>query len=299
MSEDLPILDALPNVNVEGNPDKIIIALDATQLDAMQDCLYKFDLRHGENRPEEQRYIEPMELNQGIKKGKLFHDFMEYYYKARRDGEGVGKARADAVTTNRPRFHLSGLEEDQIKEVVMAFILYTENYGNELFTILDVERPFSVTLHEDDNLAIIWEGICDLRVLIQSIEEKQTIDHKTGSRKNYYDEQTNQFLGYSFASGDKVVVINEIVFTKTPSFNRQPLSFNSLMIERWRESVIDTVREYLLYRELNHFPRRIRSCNLKYPCVFNKWCKADEDTQRWLLKTDYKAGKPWDPFNRD
>lgn len=298
MSEEIEGIEGIAAPAIDSNPDQIIVALDATQLDTMQDCLYKFDLRHGDGREESQRYIEPLELNKGIKKGKLYHDFMEYYYKARRDGEGVGKSRSDAVTTNRPRFHLTGLEDDEIKQVITAFILYTEAYPNENFEIIDVERPFSVTLHETDSLIIMWEGIVDLRYNISAIDEKQTMDHKTGSRKNYYDEQTNQFLGYSFASGDKVVVINEIVFTKDPSFNRQPLSYNPLMIERWKESVVDTVQEYLLYHQLGKFPRRIRSCNLKYPCIFNKWCKADEDTQRWLLKTDYKTGKRWDPFDR-
>lgn len=272
---------------------KIIVALDATQLDSMQDCLYKFHVRH------DAPYMEPKELNKGILKGKLLHHFLEDYYKARRGNEAVTKARADAVTLNRPKFPTSGLEEDEIKQVVMAFIFYTEMYSNENFDIISVEQPFSVTLFEDDYLAILWEGIIDLRYRLSAINETQTMDHKSGQRKNYYDEQTNQFIGYSFASGDRVVVINEIVFTKEPSFNRQPLSFSPLMIERWLESVVATVREYLAYRSIDYYPRRYRSCNLKYPCIYNAWCKADDDTQKWLLKTDYKIGKKWDPFERD
>jgi hypothetical protein len=282
----------LPEVSLENHGNKVIVALDSMQLGFIQACLRKYFLRHVQ-------LIDSREHSQGINKGILMHEFLRFYYIARRAGEKVKQAQEEGITHGRKKIPELDLDDEAITDTTRKFLEYGVVYQNEFFEVIDVEQPFSIDLFEDDQLVIVWEGIRDLDIMLGN--ELYVYDHKTASRKDYWDELHNQLIGYAFAGGTKLLMINEIVFVKAVNegFHRSPLTMTPHIVDLWRESTIASVKNYLAYASLDYYPPNVHSCNSgKFGCTFRDFCKADPETQKWLMKTKYKTATKWDPFTR-
>lgn len=280
-----------PKIEIDSS-QKIIVALDSMQLGFIQSCLRKYHLRHN-------LLIDSREHSQGINKGILGHEFLRFYYIARRANETIKQAREEGITHGRKKIPELDLEDDAITDVTRKFIEYTNVYSGETYEIIDVEQPFSVDLYEDDGLIIVWEGIIDL--FAKHGAEFLVVDHKTGSRKDYWDPLHNQLVGYATVKGTKLVMINEVIFVKgvNEGFHRSPLTMTAEITNLFRESTVASVKNYLAYAAANYYPPNMHSCNSgKFGCSFRDFCKADVRTQEWLMKTQYKYTTKWDPFQR-
>lgn len=305
--------------------EKLIIALDSQRFSAAQGCLFRFNMRFN-------KHIDKADTSTAISKGTLFHELLRYYYFGRMKietpeflvtkenlPEGLTllnnltpfESERQAVPIARRKIPELTIDEDSIIEVISTFSAYVQHYAGEPWEILNVESPFSVILYEDDKprvvagveysgLVILWEGIIDLEVRNDN-GDIYPIDHKTASRRNYPDELNNQFHGYVFAKGSKMMVVNQIEFKKSPDkFNREFLVYPSYMVDNWVQSVIDTVERKLIPAiSDDYWYREMHDCNQKFQCVFTDYCKADKVSQKFLLQTKYKETKPWDPFSRD
>lgn len=281
---------SLPTITQDQN--KIIVALDSMQLGFIQACLRKYDLRHN-------KLIDSREHSQGINKGILMHEYLRFYYVAKRGGATIKQAREEGITHGRKKIPELDLDDEAITDTTRKFIEYTNVYAGETFEILDIEQPFSVDLYEDDGLIIVWEGIRDLDIRLGT--EDMVYDHKTASRKDYWDPLHNQIIGYAFAKNTKLVVMNEIVFVKgvNEGFHRSPLTITPDIMKLWRESTINSVKNFLVYAAIDYYPPNVHSCNSgKFGCTFRDFCKADDRTREWLMKTQYKLTTKWDPFTR-
>lgn len=281
----------IPDISLENHGNKIIVALDSMQLGFIQACLRKYDLRHN-------KLIESREKGKGINKGSLMHEFLRYYYTAKRDGAFSKQAVEEGITHGRKKIPEFDLEDEDITDVTRKFIEYGNKYTNEAIEILDIEQPFSLDLYEDDHLVIVWEGIRDLDVRLAG--EDYVWDHKTASRKGNWDELHNQLIGYAYSRPCKLLIINEIVFVKGvgEGFYRHPLTMSRDIINLWRESTIASVKNYLAYAAIDYYPPNVHSCNQMFGCGFKDFCKADERTREWLMKTQYHYTTKWDPFQR-
>lgn len=292
-NKDIPIEplsgEQLPSITQDSN--KIIVALDSMQLGFIQACLRKYNLRHN-------LLIDSREHSKGINKGILMHEFLRFYYVARRSGETAKRSVEEGITHGRKKIPELNLEDSEVTETTRKFIEYGDKYTNETWEVIDVERPFSVDIYEDDHLIIVWEGIIDLHVRVGL--EEYVVDHKTASRKEYWDELYNQLIGYSIAKKTKLIMMNEIVFLKTAGegFNRSPLTMSKQIHDLFLESTVNSVKNYLAYAAMNYYPPNVHSCNQKYGCAYREFCKADDRTREWLLKTQYHYTTKWDPFTR-
>ena len=288
--------------------DKFIIALDSQRLGAL-DCLRRYNLRFNTN-------LDRNETSEGIQKGALFHELLRYYYIGRAGLQEVPElltpyqARDSAIIQAREKIPEIGIQDDDTIICISTFHEYVEHYASEQWQVNSIEAPFSVILHEDDNpffmnateysgLVILWEGIIDLGVTASG--ETFPVDHKTASRRNYPDELNNQFMGYAFAMQSRQVVVNQIEFKKNPDkFNREFLAYPNFLIDDWVESVVETVKFRLLRAiERDKWAPNFHACNQKFQCVFTKLCKADKQSKKFLMSTNYAVTKPWDVFSRD
>jgi hypothetical protein len=280
-----------PKIELENHGNKIIVGLDSMQLGFIQACLRKYDLRHN-------KLIDAREHSQGINKGILMHEFLRFYYVARRNQATIKQSTEEAITHGRKKIPELSLDDDAVTDTTRKFLEYGQKYNGETIEIVDIEQPFSVDLFEDDQLVIVWEGIRDLDYNLQF--EKYVMDHKTASRKGNWDPMHNQLVGYAYARGCKNIMINEIVFVKTPGdgFHRHPLSVSREILNLFRESTIAAVKNYLAYAAADYYPPNMHSCNQQFGCTFKEFCAADDRTREWLMKTKYHYTTKWDPFTR-
>lgn len=307
---------------------KLIIALDSQRLGALEDCLFRYDLRFNRN-------LDQGTTSLAIQKGSFMHELLRFYYLGRKGNEPVTEAevygpdgsditiefseplkpydaRDNAIPQARKKLvEISLSDEDAITEVLATFHEYVDYYSACTWKIIDVESPFSVVLFEDDvvrvvnneeysGLIILWEGIIDLEVM-NAAGESFPVDHKTAGRRNYPEVLTNQFAGYAFKTDQKLVCVNQIEYKKgADKFHRPFLVYPNHIINRWCESVINTVVErYIPALNSGNYYRNIHACNTKFKCVFAEYCEADATSQKFLLNSKYTETKPWDPFNRD
>lgn len=288
-------------------PDKLVIKLDSQQLVSFEKCPRRFQLEflrdlelYGkwkvvwkETNGVVTLRLEPSEQNllkaKALRKGGIMADALDAYYK----GIMAGKRQQECIllgwniiTTNKYEDTKSESALEQYTSLTKTYAEYCTYYKDDNIIPVSSETGFSVQIHEDDDLIIIYEGKPDLTFRYEGSYQVLPMDHKTESARNELHGWSNQFLGYAYALKAYKLVVNYIGFQakKAPSekFLRSQHFYSPADLEDWRKNVVRNVKELVAFHAENYYPKRRASCETKYGrCVFTRLC----DTQiPWLIE---------------
>jgi hypothetical protein len=276
------------------------IIFDGSILNEVSLCGQKYEFSHERNlRPVEGKAT-PLE------EGDLLHHIFEKYYKAIRD-RGVEivydndkfKSLIDECVAFGEEYSLEkNLTPDEASTVIFQFQEYAKHYRMDGVSVKVVEEPFITPLHEEEDLAIFYTGKIDLIGEVPNFGPC-IMDHKKAARTQVPSSLSNQFTGYSFATGIRLVMINKVGFQKTLApedrFKRYPLYYTESQIQRWKENTIWWGRQLAFYIENNTWPENRTSCDKYGGCIFSPICEAGtEEAREWIIKSRFVVGEPWD-----
>lgn len=276
------------------------IIFDGSILNEAQLCAQRYELQHEKNlRPVEGKAT-PLE------EGDLLHNILEKYYKGIRD-KGVElvydndtfKAHVDECVAFGEMYSLEkNLTPDEVSTVIYQFQEYTKHYRMDGVTVKAVEEPFIVPLHEDEDLAIFYTGKIDLVGEMPNFGPC-IMDHKKAARTQAPSALSNQFTGYSYATGVRLVMVNKVGFQKTLApedrFKRYPIYYTESQIQRWKDNTIWWGRQLAFYMETNTWPENRTSCDKYGGCIFTPVCEAGtEEAREWIIRTRFQEGESWD-----
>lgn len=249
--------------------------------------------------------------------GTLGHIGQESYFKDLAQGVHYNDRMHNALSKIRTAASdASSSNVDIIEELptlVNAFEQSAEHFRfeDEHLEILAVETPFDYILYEDDYIRIIISGKVDLLVnkpsMGGSAEYKNLpYDHKFISRDFPVDRLDDQFINYTIPTGSNFLIVNKVGLQKTlkpeEKFKRIPLSYDSLIVQQWKDNTIETIiNEYLTSVVKDSFPMNEGSCR-KFGrlCEFYKVCDlSGEDAKIWKLESQYVEREKWDKYAED
>lgn len=297
------------------------IALDSQILNGIQLCARKVNFEFLQN-------WRPTEKAEALEKGDLMHRMLAHYYRGRMANrtdisnvidEAVEKARVASIDMD--------LSESTVDENIKQFKEYALFYQNDGWRPLEVERPFSKVLFRRDDeviwrvgdvvateatpgaektvlsegLQILYEGVIDL--IADTPHGIFVVDHKTASRRSTPSKLSNQFMGYSWATGSFNFVVNRIGFQKTLSaqerFQRPFLSYNKQILDEWAQNAIYWTKMLVHYIDTGFFPPNFTSCDKYAGCIFQKVCESIPEVREFKLQANFYVGEPWSPHTRD
>ena len=294
----------------------IEVLLDASQLEVVESCTYKWFLDQVCN-------LTTRRTNPALSTGSFYHEVLKYYYSAPLQprsaniGPAMRFAERLAVATvltddlvmhkvervgwpsvnKDPKFHLDRLRS------------YFVTHMNEDDTseVIAVEKGFSTLLYEDSTRRYILEGMIDM-VSIERDTGLTITDHKTQSR--FYDKygvnhQALNYLSFTKANYFRYNYIGLQDKQNENTFRRPIYKPPSGVIEQWKKdvkltfdsltSVIWTACDYLgvdpskLFELTNEqrvalgtsgiFPRSRAACTTQFGiCQFHKRCEVPDDS---------------------
>jgi hypothetical protein len=275
---------------------KITIVMDATMLDTLQACPFKFHLRHNLNRV-------PFSKAEALDRGDLMHYAKEPYYLALKKGLSWPDALAAGIIGLRVRAaEESELSSQEIDVLVAAF---QENVT--LWKAMDVslrveavETPFSFVLYEDDNFRFVMAGKIDLLFS----NERYTncpMDTKTYSRAFPLRRSTNQFCCYATATQSNYLFVDRVGLQSSlkpqDKHKRVPLSYDKAILDEWKE---DTIKWFMYYYDFHtdgSWPKNRTSCD-----KYNRLCEyhdsicdtSGKEAKLFKLENEFKVQSPWD-----
>jgi hypothetical protein len=181
------------------------------------------------------------------------------------------------------------MTKEHLSLVTPRILQYVAYYQNETWRPLQAEIGFSKSLYEDDNHLIVYEGKIDLLMEVQGI--KAFVDHKSQSRHRNLPEDSNQFLGYAWATGFRLGIINFLNLAPSKStkdaFRREICNYNPQLVEEWKEGAIETGLKMADSIRREHYPKQRQGCNGVYGlCDFIK----KEPWSPWELLGDNDDG---------
>lgn len=297
------------------------IALDSQILNTVGLCGRKVNLEFLQN-------WRPTQKAEALEKGDLMHRMLAHYYRARMANrtdfpmvieEAVEIARVASVDMD--------LNESTVDENIKQFKEYALFYQNDGWRPLEVERPFSKVIYKRDDeeiwrvgdipatpdtpgavkevvkegLQILYEGVIDL--IADTPHGIFVIDHKTASRRSTPSKLSNQFMGYSWATGSHNFIVNRIGFQKTlpiqERFQRPFLSYNRQILDEWAQQAIWWTKMLVHWIDTQYFPPNFTSCDKYSGCIFQKVCESIPEVREFKLMTNFYVGEPWSPHTRD
>jgi len=276
------------------------IALDSQILNTLCSCPRKVRLEFLQN-------WRPTEKAEALEKGDLMHRMLAHYYQGRKDGHKPYDTVNEAVEIARRASVDMDLNESTVDENIKQFKSYALWYQSDGWEPLEIERPFSKVLYEREDvegkegLRVLYEGVIDL--ITKTPHGIFVTDHKTASRRSTPSKLSNQFMGYAWATDSSNFIVNRIGFQKTlgeqERFQRVMLSYNSPIIEEWKEQAIYWTRVLVNYIDTGYFPPNFTSCDKYSGCIFQKVCEAIPEVREFKLMTNFYVGEPWSPHTRD
>lgn len=297
------------------------IALDSQILNTVQACGRKAWFEFLQN-------WRPTEKAEALEKGDLMHRMCAHYYRARMARRSdFSVVIEECLEVARKASVDMDLTESTVDENMKQFVAYAHHYNNDGWIPLEVERPFSKVLYrrEDEvewrqgsvvspvevpgyekvikkeGLQILYEGVIDL--IADTPHGIFVIDHKTATRRSSPTKLSNQFFGYSWATGTYNVIVNRIGFQKTlkedQRFQRIILSYNPQLLQEWAQSAIYWTKVLVGYIDTNYYPPNFTSCDKYSGCIFQEVCEAIPDVREFKLQTNFFIGEPWSPHTRD
>ena len=171
-----------------------------------------------------------------------------------------------------------------------------------------VERDFSFTLYEDDKLEIEYFGRIDLVLRNSGTGNLLVCDHKTSSivGNDFYNrlKPNHQYTGYllgtkkCYALDTDSFLVNclqvkarpRTKYGQAPHFPRQITVRSEDDYAEFRETVRDSVRNYLYFSENGIWPMGSTSICANYGgCMFLQVCAAPETLRENILKSKFKG----------
>lgn len=272
----------------------IDICLDATMLDTYVVCPAKFNYRFNMQKTTPTK---PPPLD----RGGLEHNGFEGYYKELQKGTEFSNAlEAGIVEFNKATVEsdLDPTEITQLRKALIESITYWKQ-TDARYEILAVEEPFSYVLHQDDTIRVTMIGKIDLLINEQRLGI-HPVDHKTYSRDFPLRRRTYQFCNYVYATKSPYLLVNRVgLQTSLPvekKHKRQPLSYDPIFLEQWKQDVIKWCYAYLFSVIDNSWPTNNTSCD-KYNriCEYNEVCDSSGvEAKLYKLSVDFKDSGKWD-----
>lgn len=168
---------------------------------------------------------------------------------------------------------------------------------------LGYEVGFSKVLYEDRDVCFIYEGRIDF--VGQSDSGIHWVDYKSQSRETVLYENTNQFLGYSWALGANLGFVQYYGLQKDKpkieAFRLKSINHTAGLIEQWKKETTNQFRKMASLIPFGEagFERIRSSCNSgKYSdCQFIKICDNAHTPQviPGIKRIFYKI-EPWHAF---
>lgn len=269
---------------------QIIIIVDSHQLSEFQRCprLYSYT---------QVQQMGSVRLRDALTKGTGLHNMLYLYYACKI--KGWSTARAMKKVLSYMRFQRK-MTIEHIQQVQPKILQYIAHYQNETWKPLAAEIGFSKILYEDSQFKFIYEGKIDLLMEVQGI--KAFVDHKSQSRHRNLPQDSNQFLGYAWATGFKLGIINflNLAPSKSPkdAFRREICNYSTALVEEWKEGAIETCFALAKSREIGNFSKRRQGCNGVYGlCDFIHVCKQTSPAIiNGMLSRDYVKKEAWSPW---
>lgn len=271
---------------------RLTLTLDSHTLSQITRCenLYNLSTIQG---------LQPKGQNFGQYRGTQFHNLLYLFYKSKLRKRPYNQCTLDAMRYLR----LIGktMKSEDWMLLSRKFGEYCGYYRNENIQPLAVEKGFSKILYEDMHHLFIYEGRIDFIGKFLNDPLRYWVDHKTESRKEDLNQNSFQFLGYSWALGTTNGLINYIGMqeTKGPSdaFRRTIVNHRKDLIEEWKEQTINLYFRLANLHRHGYYTKYRTSCKPYQcrPCDFYEVC--NQTNQRKIdaiISTDFaKRDKPW------
>lgn len=277
--------------------EKTIIAFDSSELDNFQACLYKWNLIN-------HRHLQPRVTKGYFETGSLLHYLLELHYKwlkSYHDGEKKKEEYdiEEIVELGRVKSLEYEIELPEISEVIFQFREYIRYYGIEEGIIpLYIEEPFMIKIYEDEDIIVYLTGKPDLIFKYVESGSIAVMDHKSVRRESPISPLRNQFNLYATAMKTDTVIINKIGFQKTKEprdrFTRAPMIYHQEHLDEWKEQVIQSAKEMVLFQKLNHYPMNRTSCEKWDGCFFQRFCSTRPSAREFLVGREYIVSPEWD-----
>lgn len=275
---------------------KVNIVFDMSKYDLFRLCEARFNYRHNLN------IGLPGKAPQ-LERGSLVHVGQETYYQALKDKKHYDDAANMALSKIREAGVVStDLDNEAINRVIDVMEEYYDYWrvADQGFEIDEVEQPFMYELYTDDEVRIFLTGKIDL-VVSDNKYHHEPWDHKTYDRSYDVGRMNNQFKCYAVATQSNYLTVNKIGFQKTlkphEKFIRTKLTFDPLILEEWKQNVIDALlNNYLSCIGRNSWPMNETSCE-KYNrrCEFYAICDTSGlPAKNYKINSDYIQIEPWD-----
>ncbi len=283
---------------------KVNIVLDMSSYDLFELCKARYNYRHNLLKVPQERKSKALDM------GSLVHEGYEVYYKELQKGTHFN----DRMQACYNRIYSYATTEDpNVEEQDLKLVIGTVEQNldywrvdDEVLEILEVERAFAYVLYEDAEVRIVLTGKIDLFCNIPKIGRSAgytgiPLDHKTYQREFEVPRLSNQFMNYTFATQSNYLMVNRIGFQKTlkpeEKFKRPVVSYDPIMLEEWKQDVIQTVlHEYLDCVGRNFWKRNFTSCfKFNRKCEYYDICESSgAEAKAFKLETNYRLAEQWD-----
>lgn len=269
---------------------KITIIADSHQLSEYQRCPSLY-----EKSQVQQFGTEKMKT--AFIKGRAIHDVLETYYLCKIQKKPIDQCVMEALLKLQTQKELS---KDEFRIISPKLIQYFAHYRDETWVPLKTEIGFSKLLYEDSNHLFVYEGKIDLLLEVQ--RAKAFSDHKSQSRHQNLPQDSNQFLGYAWATGLMLGIINflNLAESKAPkdAFRREICNYTPNLIKEWTEGAIDTMLRMARSQREGRYLKQRHGCLGVYGlCDFIDVCKQTSKlVQIGMLKRDFIIKEPWSPW---
>jgi hypothetical protein len=277
--------------------EKRVITLSANSLN-LSACMRKFHYAKLQR-------METPEKAPSIDKGSLVHEMAAKYYRAKIQKKELGLNNAEiidlSVNHGRAKCIEMDISVEDAEMCVNTWKQYCIHYKDDPWIPVHVEEPFSLILHEDDELRIVFEGRMDL-VAKNPLQNNMllVVDHKTGSRNTTPSGLSNQFMGYCVVMGVKLAILNKIGFQKTlppaKKFVRHVLSYPKDVLDEWVRWTIWRARFIDACVQDNTFPPDFTKCDEYSGCQYKDVCLAPPASRQDKLARFFKVSEEFDIF---
>lgn len=294
---------------------KIIFTISPSSLDAFQKCprLYFYN-----------QNVSSFTKSTPLDQGWFLHSILEKFYKTYLKEEIPFEQRVHETlsTARQVAIEKTDLTPEQIEEVIFHAREYIDYRRTDKWTVLDVERPFSIPIFENDAFIVLLEGKIDLKILDRESNTKIVVDHKKVSKSSEPTSLTNQQYAYAFAHQELLrgndeevvgtiipnVMLNTVGFQKTKKvherMHRFVHSYSITQLGEWLKNLHSHINELLIpfskdsdFKDSEVWPMKLASC---WNCAFaNYVCSSIPETREDKLRIFFGPKKPYDLFSTD
>jgi len=283
--------------------DKLVVSIDSQWLETLQECHRKMDYKFVKN-------LRPIKTSEALEKGSLLHEILDIFYQSY--GEAYDE-RVKLAIAHGQRYAIKlSLPMEDCSAVIFQFREYADHYKMDGWRPLLapdstgkmiplIEHTFSIVLHEDEEIKIIYSGKIDL--VAETPVGIILVDHKSESRKSDPSTLTNQFIGYVNALKIYNMWINKVGFQKTLSraerFRRYIKSYNPDWVEEWKVGIIQDIKRAALALQSGVCYPNFTACDRSFwGCEYKSLCETTKDNREFKAKTFFMVGEPWDPYGK-